>query len=158
MLLALTLLALCSVKASAQSPPCSRKPSPAATRPSAFFRLRASPANTRGGNVESRRSTAASAALSGYSGTWRIGLLRQLSRGQRSGMTALHHAETPVRTRFSKFGNLIHEGRRRKPDGIAIMGPAAQTKRGAIRPPRADGSAPSPAASPAPPRRSDAPP
>src|SRR5262249_27385639 len=37
-------------------------------------------------------------------------------------------------------------------------GAAAQTKPGAIRPPRADGSAPSPAASPAPRRRSDAPP
>ena len=36
------------------------------------------------------RSTASSAALSGYSGTWRIGFLRQLSRVQRSGMTPLH--------------------------------------------------------------------
>src|SRR5262249_32586927 len=90
MLLALTLLALGSVKASAQSPPCSRKPSPAATRPSAFFRLRASPANTSGGNRARRRSTEASAARSGYSGTWAIGFCRQLSRVQRSGITALH--------------------------------------------------------------------
>src|SRR5215467_10257200 len=86
MLLALTLLALGSVKASAQSPPCSRKPSPAATRPSALFRLRASPANTSGGKLARRRSTELSASWSGYSGTWAIGFCRQLSRVQRSGI------------------------------------------------------------------------
>src|SRR5215831_3553100 len=87
MLLALTLLALASVKASAQSPPWRRKPSPAATRLRAFFKLRASPANTSGGNVARRRSTEASASRSGYSGTCATGLWRQLSRVQRSGMT-----------------------------------------------------------------------
>src|SRR5262249_56137795 len=87
MLLALTLLALGSEKLSAQSPPCSRNPSPRATLPSAFLRLRASPAKTSGGKPASCCSTASNAALSGYSGTWVIGFLRQLSRVQPSGMT-----------------------------------------------------------------------
>src|SRR6516162_6199201 len=115
MLLALTLLALCSVKASAQSPPCSRKPSPAATRPRAFFRLRASPANTSGGNVESRCSTAASAVLSGYSGIWATGLLRQLSRVQRSGM----RASATLKPRY---------GRDFPVPGPYTRGPAAQAR------------------------------
>src|SRR5262245_35094125 len=83
------LLAPCSAMLSAQSPPWSRKASPAATRPSAFIRLRASPANTRGGNVASCFSISASFAGSGYCGTWTIGFLRQLSGVQRSAMTAL---------------------------------------------------------------------
>src|SRR5258708_18779824 len=81
------LLAPCSAKLSAQSPPCSRKASPAATRPSAFFRLRASPANTSGGNVASCASTSANALASGKSGTCSTGLVRQLSGVHRSDMT-----------------------------------------------------------------------
>src|ERR1700751_3927019 len=80
------LLAPCSAKLSAQSPPCSRKAPPLATRASARFRLRASPAKTSGGKVASCFSVSASAAGSGYSGTCRIGLLRQLSGVQRSAM------------------------------------------------------------------------
>jgi hypothetical protein len=80
------LLAPCSAKLSAQSPPCSRKASPAPTRASDFFRFRASPANTNGGKVASCFSVSASAAGSGYSGTCRIGLLRQPSGVQRSAM------------------------------------------------------------------------
>src|SRR6516225_5002358 len=56
-----------------------------------------------------------------------------------------------------QFGDLIHEGRRCKPDGIASMRPERGRNAGAIRPPRGDGSAPSPVASPVPRRRSDAP-
>src|SRR5262249_25927645 len=51
-----------------------------------FFRLRASPAKTSGGKVASCFSVSASAAGSGYSGTCRIGFLRQLSGVQRSAM------------------------------------------------------------------------
>src|SRR5262249_54931524 len=83
------LLAPCSAKLSAQSPPCSRKASPAATRASAFLRLRASPAKTSGGKVASCCSTSASAFRSGDSGTWRIGFFRQLSGVQRSGTAQL---------------------------------------------------------------------
>ncbi len=43
------LFALCSAKLSAQSPPWSRKPRPAATSASSAVRLRASPAKTSGG-------------------------------------------------------------------------------------------------------------
>src|SRR6202012_5729463 len=81
------LLAPCSAKLSAQSPPCSRKASPAATRPSDFFKLRASPANTSGGNVASCASTSAKALALGYSGTCSTGLARQLSGVHRSDMT-----------------------------------------------------------------------
>src|SRR6186997_1565323 len=83
--------ALWSSKLSAQSPPCSRKASPAATRARDFFRLRASPANTSGGNDASCASTAASALELGYSGTWTTGFERQLSGDHRSGMTQLLH-------------------------------------------------------------------
>src|ERR1700710_1055446 len=83
------LLAPCSAKLSAQSPPCSRKASPAATRPSAFFRLRASPAKTSGGNVASCASTSANALVSGYSGTCSTGLPRQLSGVHRSDIILL---------------------------------------------------------------------
>src|SRR5580698_4793983 len=82
------LLAPCSAKLSAQSPPCSRNASPAATRASAFFRLRASPAKTSGGNEASCASTSANALASGYSGTWLTGLARQLSGVHRSDMTS----------------------------------------------------------------------
>src|SRR5260370_33320556 len=81
------LFAPCSAKLSAQSPPCIRNASPAATRASAFFRLRASPANTSGGNVASCASTSANALASGYSGTCNTGLVRQLSGVHRSDMT-----------------------------------------------------------------------
>src|ERR1700753_1387576 len=77
------LLAPCSAKLSAQSPPCSRNASPAAPRASAFFRLRASPANTSGGKLASWASTSASARGSGYWGTCSTGLVRQLSGVQR---------------------------------------------------------------------------
>src|ERR1700755_3598230 len=66
------LLAPCSANLSAQSPPCSRKASPLATRPNAFFRLRASPAKTSGGNVASCASTSASAFVSVYTGCGRF--------------------------------------------------------------------------------------
>src|SRR5438105_3262697 len=78
------LLAPCSAKLSAQSPPCSRNASPAATRASDFLRLRASPAKTSGGKVASCFSVSSNAARSGYSGTCRIGFLRQPSGVQRS--------------------------------------------------------------------------
>ena len=59
------LLAPCSAKLSAQSPPWRRKASPAATRARCFFRRRASPAKTSGGKVASCFSTSARAAWSG---------------------------------------------------------------------------------------------
>src|SRR5579864_4891652 len=73
------LLAPCSAKLSAQSPPCRRKASPAATLANAFFRLRASPAKTSGGNVASCASTSAKARASGYWGICFSGRLRELS-------------------------------------------------------------------------------
>src|SRR3984885_8969471 len=82
------LLAPCSAKLSAQSPPCSKNASPAETRASAFFRLRASPAKTSGGNVASCASTSVNAFASGYSGTCSTGLARQLSGVHRSDMTS----------------------------------------------------------------------
>src|SRR5205823_14207562 len=88
------LLAPCSAKLSAQSPPCSRNASPAATRASAFFRLRASPAKTSGGNVASCASTSANALASGYSGICITGLVRQLSGVHRSDMTLTPAAKT----------------------------------------------------------------
>src|SRR3978361_2106132 len=87
------LLAPCSAKLSAQSPPCSRKASPAATRASAFFRLRASPAKTSGGNVASCASTSANALASGYWGTCSTGLARQLSGVHRSDIILLLRKE-----------------------------------------------------------------
>src|SRR6266700_7356139 len=89
------LLAPCSAKLSAQSPPWSRKASPAATRASAFFRLRASPANTSGGKVASCASTSANAFASGYSGICLTGLARQLSGVHRSDM-ALTPEQKPL--------------------------------------------------------------
>src|SRR3954468_15232427 len=83
------LLAPCSAKLSEQSPPCRRKPSPAATRASDFFRLRASPAKTSGGNVASCASTSPRALKSGYSGICSTGLPRQLSGVHRSDITSL---------------------------------------------------------------------
>jgi len=68
-----------SAKLSAQSPPCSKNASPPATRPNWRFKLRASPANTKGGMRRSRASTLSSAAWSGYAGTCKIGFPRQLS-------------------------------------------------------------------------------
>src|SRR4051812_35393940 len=81
------LLAPCSAKLSEQSPPCSRKASPLATRASAFFRLRASPAKTSGGKVASWASTSANALASGYWGICCTGLARQLSGVHRSDMS-----------------------------------------------------------------------
>src|SRR5580692_1746390 len=86
-----------SVKLSAQSPPCNRKALPSDTRASAEVRLRASPANTSGGWVRSRASTAAKAAASGYSGTWRIGICRQLDGLQ--GWATAHSLSLPAYTR-----------------------------------------------------------
>src|SRR4051812_15134596 len=71
------LSAPCSAKLSAQSPPCKRNPSPAATEASCFFSLRASPAKTSGGKVARRASVSLSAAMSGYAGTWLIGFALQ---------------------------------------------------------------------------------
>ncbi len=59
------LLALNSLKLSAQSPPWSRKALPSATSPSRPFSRRASPANTRGGIPARVSSTRVSAAGSG---------------------------------------------------------------------------------------------
>ncbi len=59
------LLAVNSAKLSAQSPPWSRKALPSATCARLDIKLRASPANTSGGWVFSRASTADSAAGSG---------------------------------------------------------------------------------------------
>src|SRR5579872_1976486 len=98
------LLAPCSAKLSAQSPPCNRKASPAATRPSAFFKLRASPAKTSGGNVASCASTSANALASGYEGICSTGLVRQLSGVQRSDMTLTPERKTAT-------GGSIAEGR-----------------------------------------------
>src|ERR1700685_720336 len=91
------LLAPCSAKLSAQSPPCRRKASPAATRASAFFRLRASPAKTSGGNVASWASTSANAFASGYCGTARTDRLRQLS-GVHADVLILDMTLTPSKT------------------------------------------------------------
>src|SRR5262249_9618732 len=90
------LLAPCSAKLSAQSPPCSRKASPAATRASAFVRLRASPANTSGGKLASCASTSPNAAMSGYAGTCSTGLVRQLSGLQRSDMASTPEQKPPL--------------------------------------------------------------
>src|SRR5205807_709524 len=98
--------ALWSSKLSAQSPPCNRKASPEATRASAFFRLRASPAKTSGGKLASRASTASSLAASGYCGTWTIGFPRQLSGVQRSGMIQLLACRNGLPCRAGRF---IHE-------------------------------------------------
>ena len=57
-----------SAKLSAQSPPCSRNASPAATCARSAFSLRASPANTSGGNPASDFSASARAAASSYLG------------------------------------------------------------------------------------------
>ena len=73
------LSALNSAKLSAQSPPCRMNTSPAAARARLAFSLRASPANTSGGNVRSSFSTRISASGSGYSGCCLIGMPRQLS-------------------------------------------------------------------------------
>src|SRR4030088_1186826 len=100
------LLAPCSAKLSAQSPPCSRKASPAATRASAFFRLRASPAKTSGGKVASCASTSANALASGYSGICKLGLARQLSGVHRSDMTSTPE-EKPLLIGAAK-GRVIH--------------------------------------------------
>ena len=56
------LSAECSAKLSAQSPPCSRKASPARPCPACVFSLRASPAKTSGGKPASCLSTSPSAA------------------------------------------------------------------------------------------------
>src|ERR1700759_3905379 len=93
------LLAPCSAKLSAQSPPCRRKDSPAAPRASAFFRLRASPAKTSGGNVASCASTSANAFASGYWGICSTGRVRQLSGVHALDMTLTPGEETaPVAT------------------------------------------------------------
>src|SRR5437016_10717123 len=104
------LLAPCSAKLSAQSPPCSRNASPAATRASAFFKLRASPANTSGGNVASCASTSANALASGYSGTCITGLLRQLSGVHRSDMV-LAPEKAAGDTQDDRNGRVIHRRR-----------------------------------------------
>src|SRR6185437_7480020 len=84
-------------KLSAQSPPWRRKASPAATRASAFFRLRASPAKTSGGNVASCASTSANAFASGYCGICFTGLVRQLS-GVQADVRAVDMTLTPSKT------------------------------------------------------------
>src|SRR5215475_10966443 len=102
------LSAPCSAKLSAQSPPCSRKACPTATRPSACLRLRASPANTSGGKLASWRSTWASAAASGYSGSCFAGRLRQFSGAQR--WTMMLSAIPPAAAAFDGAGGgrVIH--------------------------------------------------
>ena len=87
------LLAPCSAKLSAQSPPCSRKASPAATLASDLIRLRASPANTSGGKVASCASTSASACSVRVFGTLQDRLLAPALRRPTFGhQVALHDA------------------------------------------------------------------
>ena len=64
----LMLLALNSLKLSAQSPPWRRNDRPTAASARRSSRVRASPAKTMGGNASTVRSTSSSSALSGYSG------------------------------------------------------------------------------------------
>src|SRR5437773_1104598 len=119
------LLAPCSAKLSAQSPPCNRKDSPAATRASAFFRLRASPANTSGGNVASWASTSANALASGNSGTCITGLLRQLSGVHRSDMGSLQR-RPQAHCKTGRNDRVIH--RRRWPCQLEFV-PEVKTLR-----------------------------
>src|SRR5438067_8914641 len=128
------LLAPCSAKLSAQSPPCRRKASPAATRASALLRLRASPAKTSGGKVASWRSTSASAALSGYSGICRIGLVRQVSGVQRSAMTRSPYMLTRVAGVVFRLAALIHDLDRRRPEKAewALFGRLALVAHGLV--------------------------
>src|SRR3954453_18146639 len=116
------LLAPCSAKLSAQSPPCNRNASPLATRPSAFFRLRASPAKTSGGNVASCASTSANALASGYSGICSTGLARQLSGVHRSDMT-LTPQQKPLLI-GSSGGGVIHRHGTHRQLEFADWGPA----------------------------------
>ncbi|WVZ92434.1 hypothetical protein U9M48_038499 [Paspalum notatum var. saurae] len=74
----LMLLALNSLKLSAQSPPWRRNARPTAASASRSSSLRASPAKTMGGNASTVRSTSSSSALSGYSGCCSAGRPRQL--------------------------------------------------------------------------------
>src|SRR5690349_17795653 len=71
-----------SANDSAQSPACSRKPLPSATRARVVRSVRASPANTSGGNVRSSSSAAVSATASGHTGCWRAGKRCQLVGSQ----------------------------------------------------------------------------
>ncbi|KAJ7956795.1 hypothetical protein O6P43_023180 [Quillaja saponaria] len=73
------LLALNSLKLSAQSPPCKRNAFPIAASPSCSSKLLASPANTMGGNDSIVWSTDSSSFLSGYSGSCKAFLDLQLS-------------------------------------------------------------------------------
>src|SRR4029078_13383789 len=77
------LLAVKSAKLSAQSPPCSRKASPLATLASAPLSLRASPANTNGGERGRRASWPA------HDG--RVATQRGLGAGQRGGVRIDRH-------------------------------------------------------------------
>lgn len=73
------LLALNSLKLSAQSPPWSKNALPIAASPSRSSRCRASPANTIGGKASSVWSTEWNSSWSGYSGSCRAFLDFQLS-------------------------------------------------------------------------------
>ena len=73
------LLALNSLKLSAQSPPCRRNALPMAASASRSSRFLASPANTIGGNVSRVLSTDSSSSSFGYSGSWSAFLVLQLS-------------------------------------------------------------------------------
>jgi len=76
------LLALNSLKLSAQSPPWSRKAFPMAAWPSFSSRFLASPANTIGGKEERVSRTWSNSFASGYSGSWSAFFVLQLSMFQ----------------------------------------------------------------------------
>lgn len=73
------LLALNSLKLSAQSPPCKRKAFPMAASARRSSKLLASPANTMGGNASRVRRTDSRSSGSGYSGSCKAFLDFQLS-------------------------------------------------------------------------------
>ena len=73
------LLALNSLKLSAQSPPCKRKAFPVAASARRSSKLLASPANTIGGNASRVQRTDSSSSGFGYSGSCKAFLDFQLS-------------------------------------------------------------------------------
>jgi hypothetical protein len=98
----LMLLALNSLKLSAQSPPWRRKARPTAASARRSSRVRASPAKTMGGNVPTVRSTSSRSALSGYSGCCCAGRPRQLPTDHwLGGRSAARTARARARARTS---------------------------------------------------------
>ena len=91
----LMLLALNSLKLSAQSPPWRRNDRPTAASARRSSRVRASPAKTMGGNASTVRSTSSSSALSGYSGCCSAGRSLQLPTDHRLGGSARRERGRP---------------------------------------------------------------